>query len=588
MTSPDTLRFSELALAAPVLQTLEKIGYEVPSPIQAQSIPPILAGRDLMGVAQTGTGKTAAFALPLLSNIDCDLKQPQVLVLAPTRELAIQVAEAFKTYAGQLKGFHVLPIYGGADMGGQLKALRRGPQVVVGTPGRVMDHLRRKTLVLDQLKAVVLDEADEMLRMGFIEDVNWILEHTPQQRQIALFSATMPAPIKKLSKQYLRDPVSVKIEATQSSMAQIEQSYWLVKGANKLEALTRILEVEPFDGIIMFARTKNMTVELADKLDARGYRTAAINGDITQKLRERTIDQLKKNKIDILVATDVAARGIDVARISHVINFDIPYDPEAYVHRIGRTGRAGRSGKAILFVAPRERHLLRAIEKATGQSVAPMDLPSREVVQRQREDRFIQRTLEVGQSQDLDFYHRLVQRALSDGEVDIETLAASLAYMAQETQPLVPETPQFEPSQRSSGASERSDKRPGKSQRQKQDDVPMESFRIAVGRKHDVKPGDIVGAIANEAGVESRYIGRIELGDLWSTIGLPEGMPGEVFAKLKTLRVRGQPLNIERSAGPQSGKRPPSPPAKKGKKRPALERKKLEQKKKKAKGGKNA
>ncbi|MBG97404.1 MAG: ATP-dependent RNA helicase, partial [Cycloclasticus sp.] len=437
MTSQPSIGFADLALSKPVMDALKRIGYEQPSPIQAEAIPHLLEGHDLIGTAQTGTGKTAAFALPLLSKLDITKAKPQVLVLTPTRELAIQVAEAFKTYASAMKGFHVLPIYGGQGMDAQLRQLRRGVQVVVGTPGRVMDHLRRKTLKLDDLDTIVLDEADEMLRMGFIEDVEWILEQTPPQRQVALFSATMPAPIRRVADNYLSAPKIVKIVSKTSTVERIEQSFWMVSGLHKLDALTRILEVEDFDGIIMFVRTKALTVELAEKLEARGYSASAINGDMSQALRERTIEQLKKKHIDILVATDVAARGIDVARISHVVNYDIPYDTEAYVHRIGRTGRAGRTGKAILFVAPRERRLLRAIEKATRQPINPMELPTRQQVNEKRANDFKATITQVVANKKLDFFHQLIQSYLDEHDVDPIQLAGALAYLAQKEKPLV-------------------------------------------------------------------------------------------------------------------------------------------------------
>jgi len=363
--SPST-NFSDMALKQPLLKALNTLGYELPTAIQAQTIPLLLEGRDVLGQAQTGTGKTAAFALPLLSNLDLKQKDPQVLVLAPTRELAIQVAEAFKSYAGQIKSFHVLPVYGGQEYGTQLRALQRGVHVIVGTPGRVMDHMRRGNIKLDKLKTLVLDEADEMLRMGFIDDVEWVLEQTPKQRQIALFSATMPPQIRKITKRYLRNPAEITIKVKTATAETIRQRYWPVTGTHKLDALTRILEAETFDAMLVFVRTKTSTLEVADKLEARGYRAVALNGDIAQKNRERIITQLKAGKLDILVATDVAARGLDVDRISHVINYDIPHDTEAYVHRIGRTGRAGREGDAILFVAPRERRMLQAIENNTS------------------------------------------------------------------------------------------------------------------------------------------------------------------------------------------------------------------------------
>ena len=580
-----TPAFSELGLSEPIMAAIRDIGYEQPTSIQAECIPHLLAGEDLLGTAQTGTGKTAAFALPLLSHLDIGTTAPQVLVLAPTRELAIQVAEAFQTYAGKLPGFRVLPIYGGQGMDTQLRQLKRGVHVVVGTPGRVMDHLRRGTLKLDALRTVVLDEADEMLRMGFIDDVTWILEHTPKERQVALFSATMPAPIRKIADSYLRKPKVVAIKPSAASVAQIEQCYWLVAGTNKLDALTRILEVEEFDGIILFVRTKTQTVELADKLEARGYRCSAINGDMTQVLRERTIDQLKSGKIDIVVATDVAARGIDVARVSHVINYDIPYDTEAYVHRIGRTGRAGRSGKAILFVAPRERRLLRAIEKVTRQTIEPIELPSREAVNLKRIDQFKQSITQTLENQNLDFFSDLVSEYLADTQADPVQLAAALAYLAQASKPLQASRQRFnddkpEPAERPAkdrGArSERprrdaSDKPQQHKPRLEPADVDMEGFRLAVGRKHGATAGDIVGAIANETGIESPYIGRIKIHDDYSTVDLPSGMPKDLFQQLKKVRVRQQPLLIERltggaaPAGPKkhkdSGKKKPNAPA---------------------------
>ena len=369
---PISPSFADLGLATPILKAVADSGYETPSPIQAESIPPLLAGHDVIGMAQTGTGKTAAFALPLLSRLDPTLRTPQILVLTPTRELAIQVAEAMQSYARHLPNFHVLPIYGGQAMQIQLRQLRRGAQVIVGTPGRIQDHLRRKSLELDQLRAVVLDEADEMLRMGFIDDVEQILEHTPTDRQVALFSATMPAPIRKIAGKHLRQPVEIRIQTKTATVKATRQRYWLVEGTHKLDALTRILEVEETDALIIFVRTKNATTELAEKLGARGFEATALNGDLNQAQREKTVERLKRGELDIVVATDVAARGLDVARVSHVINYDIPYDPESYVHRIGRTGRAGRTGDAILFVAHREKRMLRTIERATGQTIEPM------------------------------------------------------------------------------------------------------------------------------------------------------------------------------------------------------------------------
>ncbi len=543
--------FSELALSKPVLSAITRIGYEQPSPIQAAAIPHLLEGKDILGTAQTGTGKTAAFALPALSNIDLKVEAPQVLVLAPTRELAIQVSEAFQNYASDMRGFHVLPIYGGSSMSGQLRQLQRGVHVVVGTPGRVMDHLRRGTLKLDKLKTVVLDEADEMLRMGFIDDVTWILDHTPAERQVALFSATMPAVIRKVANTYLNNPEVIKIEAKTATVDSVTQRYWKAVGTNKLDAMTRILEAEDFDGVIVFVRTKTLTVELAGKLEARGHRASAINGDMSQQLRERTIEHLKKSKIDIVVATDVAARGIDVARVSHVINYDIPYDTEAYVHRIGRTGRAGRTGSAILFVAPRERNMLRSIEKATRQTITPMELPSREQVQTRRIDQFKASIDKALEQSDLSIYSDLIEAFVKEREIAPEQVAAALAFMAQQDRPLVMEEPR-KPERRDSrdatpgfGDEERRPRRERKEETFSGESIAMERFRIEVGHDHQVKPGDIVGAIANEADLSSAYIGRINLLDDHSTVDLPAGMPAEMLQLLKKVRVRNQPLNIE-------------------------------------------
>ncbi len=428
--------FGQLALSTPILRALEEAGYETPSPIQAAGIPVILEGHDLLGQAQTGTGKTAAFALPLLERLELSNKQAQVLVLTPTRELAIQVAEAFQAYARHLPGLHVLPIYGGQSMAIQLKQLRRGVHVVIGTPGRIMDHLRRQTLDLSALRSLVLDEADEMLRMGFLEDVEWILEHTPPQRQVALFSATMPDAIRKVARRHLHQPREIKIESRTSTVAAIKQKYWQVGGLHKLDALTRILEVEDFDAAIVFVRTKTASVELAEKLEARGFASAALNGDMSQALRERTIEQLKNGRHDIVVATDVVARGLDVKRITHVFNYDIPYDTEAYVHRIGRTGRAGREGTAILFVSTRETRMLRAIERATRQPIERMRLPSRDDISNRRVERFKQQILDTLENETLDFFHPIIEQLQREHAVDASHIAAALAFQLQKERPL--------------------------------------------------------------------------------------------------------------------------------------------------------
>ncbi len=557
--------FRDLALIEPLLKALDDVGYETPSPIQAQVIPFMLQGKDVLGQAQTGTGKTAAFALPILSRIDLRQKDPQVLVLAPTRELAIQVAEAFQRYAAHLKGFHVLPIYGGQDYSTQLRQLKRGAHVVVGTPGRVMDHMRKGTLNLDTLKVLVLDEADEMLRMGFIDDVEWVLEKTPDDIQIALFSATMPSVIRKIAQEYLTNPEQVTIKVTTASAENIRQRFWMVSGVHKLDALTRILEAETFDGMIIFVRTKTATIELAEKLEARGYSAAAINGDMSQTLRERTIAHLKNGKLDILIATDVAARGLDVDRITHVVNYDIPYDTESYVHRIGRTGRAGRSGDAILFIAPRERKLLGNIEKATKQKIEEMGLPSTEVINNKRISRFKQNITDTLASEELSFFSQLLEQYQQEHNVSALEIAAALAKLVQGDTPLLMQNlpkkthDSREDRPHREERSHRED-RPRREDRPERDRKPkrafgsgatieMETFRIEVGHSHGVKPGNIVGAIANETGIDGDHIARIRIEDNYSTVELPAGMPKELLEELKRIRVAGQPLNISKMDG---------------------------------------
>jgi ATP-dependent RNA helicase DeaD len=552
--------FRELALIEPVLKALNDVGYETPSPIQAQVIPLMMQGKDVLGQAQTGTGKTAAFALPILSRIDIRQKDPQVLILAPTRELAIQVAEAFQRYAAHLKGFHVLPIYGGQDYSTQLRQLKRGAHVVVGTPGRVMDHMRKGTLTLDNLSVLVLDEADEMLRMGFIDDVEWILEQTPEHRQTALFSATMPPAIRKIAQEYLNSPEQITIKVTTATAINIRQRFCLVSGAHKLDALTRILEAETFDGMIIFVRTKTATVELAEKLEARGYSASAINGDMSQALRERSIAHLKSGKLDILIATDVAARGLDVDRITHVVNYDIPYDTESYIHRIGRTGRAGRPGDAILFIAPRERKLLDNIEKATKQKVEEMGLPSTEVINNKRISRFKQNITDTLAAEELGFFTQLIDQYQQEHNVTPLEIAAALAKLVQgETPLLMQNLPKKSKETSQEDRFQRSD-RPARDERSTRDRKPkrifnggsaveMELFRIEVGRNHGVKPGNIVGAIANETGIDGDHIARIKIEDNYSTVELPAGMPKELFQELKKIRVAGQQLNISRFDG---------------------------------------
>ncbi len=573
MSQESDLRFIDFALAEPIQKAVTEIGYEQPSPIQAQSIPPLLEGRDVIGLAQTGTGKTAAFALPLLSRVDLSLRVPQLLVLAPTRELAIQVAEAMQSYAKFLPGFHVLPIYGGQSMTLQLKQLQRGVQVVVGTPGRIQDHLRRKTLRLDQLQAVVLDEADEMLRMGFIDAVEDILKHTPDGRQVALFSATMPDAIRRIAKTYLRDPLEIRVKSATTTVAAIRQRYWQVSGTHKLDALTRILEVEESNAWLVFVRTKTATVELAERLEARGYACGALNGDLSQALREQTIERLKAGTLDIVVATDVAARGLDVDRITHVINYDIPNDTEAYVHRIGRTGRAGRTGDAILFVAPRERHLLRAIERATGQTITAMHLPSMEDVADRRMSQFKDQLSEVLNSQDLAVFESLIADYQQENDVGLGEIAAALAYMVQKERPLIPVEAAVPKPMRSDSVSSG---RPPSSHRRSEgdrgarpprggaasggEDVPMRRFRLDVGESHGAQVKNIVGAIANEAGIPSRNIRKVQINAEHTTVELPADIQPSVLQHLQKVWVAGRPLQIAPTdAGAPVGRAPAKP-----------------------------
>ncbi len=577
MTTDTVTAFDQLQLAAPLIQSLQDIGYETPTPIQARTIPLLLSGADVLGQAQTGTGKTAAFALPILSNLDLKQTSPQALILAPTRELAIQVSEAFQTYAHKTKGFHVLPVYGGQEYGGQMRALKRGTHVVVGTPGRVMDHMRRGTLKLEQLKTLVLDEADEMLRMGFIEDVEWILEQTPPTRQIALFSATMPTEVRRIANSHLNSPEQVTIKTKKATADLIRQRFWPVSGTHKLDALTRILEAETFDGMIVFVRTRIATTELAEKLAARGFAATALNGDIAQAQRERTIEKLKKGKLDILVATDVAARGLDVDRVSHVVNYDIPHDTEAYVHRIGRTGRAGRKGDAILFVAPRERRLLGAIERATGGKIEMMELPSTELINDKRIAQFKQSITDTLAAEDLNLYTQLVEQYQAEHNVPANEVAAALAYLAQGGSPLLIKN---QPTPRRDKSWDRADntvsgqgdergrsrdkprpkrKRGQEEEIRKKKNAPpekgLERFRIEVGHKDHVMPGNIVGAIANEAGLDSKDIGRINIFDNYSTVDLPKGMPNEIFKDLKNTWVAKKKLNITREEARKGSQR---------------------------------
>ncbi len=606
--SPATVSFRDLALSEPVLRALADVGYESPSPIQAATIPVLLSGKDMLGQAQTGTGKTAAFALPALSRIDLSTHEPQVLVLVPTRELALQVSEAFLKYAAHIKGFHVLPIYGGQSYQPQLNALKRGVHVVVGTPGRVIDHMNRGTLKLNALTLLVLDEADEMLQMGFVDAVESILEQTPPERQVALFSATMAAPIRRIAAKHLRTPVEVTIKSKTSTATNIRQRYWMVSGMHKLDALTRILEAETFDGMLVFTRTKQSTVELAEKLEARGFAAAPLNGDIPQPQRERTVQRLKAGQIDILVATDVAARGLDVERIGHVVNYDVPYDTESYVHRIGRTGRAGRKGEAILFIAPRERNMLRAIERATRQVIEPMNLPTIDAVNALRITKFKQRVTETMAGADVEAFRPMVEQLAAETGLPLIDIAAALASLAQGTTPLLigpsssrgGEQPGGPPARRETSFESRGERpRPaerGPTERGATDHAPaaerrpsaqpapaghaprerererarpdtaresrprsasglMETFRIEVGAAHGIKPSNVVGAIANEAGIEGVHIGRVDIRDDHSYVDLPEGMPKQIFKVLQKVLVAGRELRISKVS-----EKPPKPP----------------------------
>ncbi len=554
------VRFTDLGLDARVLAALEEVGYEKPSPIQEQTIPLLLEGHDVVGLAQTGTGKTAAFALPALSrmaelaDINGVSRDTQVLVLAPTRELALQVAEAFSSYATHMEDFTVLPIYGGSPYGPQLAGLRRGAQVVVGTPGRVIDHLEKGSLDLSNLQYLVLDEADEMLRMGFAEDVEKILEGTPDSKQVALFSATMPNSIRKIAQQYLNDPVEVRVKAKTTTSANITQRYMQVMHSHKLDAMTRVLEVENYDGIIVFVRTKKETEEVADKLKARGFAAAAINGDIPQQLRERTVDALRDGRIDILVATDVAARGLDVERISLVVNYDIPHDTESYVHRIGRTGRAGREGAAILFVTPREKYMLRQIEKATRQKVEPMHMPTAEAVNETRKQRFAQQITETIESEDLSFFRQIIEDYENEHDTTAEDIAAALAVIAQQGRPFFLDEEE-DIARNSRPFSDDDSDRGGRKAKRAHNDEGMVNYKLNVGRSSRVTAGAIVGALANEGGIKGSQIGSIDIRQHFTIVGLPEDLPRDFFDRLRDTKIAGEFINIRKDNGPKGGGR---------------------------------
>jgi ATP-dependent RNA helicase DeaD len=566
--APREATFADLGLNEGLVQILADVGYESPTPIQAATIPVLLSGADILGQAQTGTGKTAAFALPMLSQLDLTQREPQALIMVPTRELAMQVATAFEKYAANMRGFRVLPIYGGQSYTPQLTALKRGVHVIVGTPGRIMDHLERGTLTLDGIRFVVLDEADEMLQMGFVDAIESILARTPREKQVALFSATLPAQIRHIAQRHLRTPREITIKSKTTTAANIHQRYWLVSGMHKLDALTRILEVENFDAMLVFARTKQSTVELAERLVARGFAAAALNGDLQQSQRERTIAQLKSGAIDILVATDVAARGLDVERIGHVVNFDVPYDPESYVHRIGRTGRAGRSGEAILFIAPRERNMLRAIERATRQPIEAMNLPSIDDVNQRRIARFKERisaALSAGAATE---YRTVVEQFALESGADVLDVAAALASLAQGKTPLtlsskaaVEESrpPRHEHAEASNRNEHREAPRARQGGRKGSHFGPQETYRLEVGRAHGVLPGNIVGAIANEADLHGSQINGIDIQEDHSFVRLPAGMPPAVLSRLQRVRVKGRELAASTVARRPAGAKRPKP-----------------------------
>ena len=545
------ISFIDLGLTEEILNALNDLGFTKPSPIQSECIPLLLNGEDVLGMAQTGSGKTAAFSIPFLMKVDPALKAPQVLVLAPTRELAIQVAEACTDYAKYMKGVKVVALYGGQRYDVQLRALKQGPQIVVGTPGRLLDHLNRKTLDLSNLQGLVLDEADEMLRMGFIDDVESIMAAIPDDHQTALFSATMPAPIRRITKRFMHHPQEVQIKSTNQTAPDIDQSYWLVRGVRKNEALIRFLEAEDFDAAIIFVRTKSATLEVADVLEQHGYNSAALNGDMTQQLREQTLDRLRNGRLDILIATDVAARGLDVERISLVINYDITLDSESYVHRIGRTGRAGRAGRAVLFVDSRERRLLRNIEQTIKKSIPEVQLPNKELLEQRRLAKFSQRVAQEIEATDLDNYREILPKLLQSDQTDMETLAAALLKLAQGERPLIlPPDPEFKPSRTERDRYERGerrlkgDKRETPKRRERRDVGEMDLYRIEVGKENGVDVRNIVGAIANEGNISSRYIGNIKLYEKYSTVELPKDMPNDLLRHFETVRVMNIPMNM--------------------------------------------
>jgi ATP-dependent RNA helicase DeaD len=547
--------FAVLNLSAPVLKAVLSSGYDEPTPIQARMIPHVLAGQDVLGQAQTGTGKTAAFALPLLSRLDTSSYQTQILVLAPTRELALQVSDSFQRYGSHLPGLRATAIYGGQSYGPQLRDLKRGAQIVIGTPGRVMDHMRKGSLDISNLKALVLDEADEMLNMGFAEDVEWILAQTPVERQTALFSATMPPEIRRLAQKYLKKPVEITLGVKTTTAETIRQRYWIVRGLNKHQALIRILESEPIEGVLVFVRTKEATLDVAQKVEQAGYRAAALNGDLPQAQREQTVERLRRGKLDVLVATDVAARGLDVERISHVINYDVPFDAESYTHRIGRTGRAGRSGEAILLLDSREQRLLNTIERSTRHPMTRMFMPDAETINQKRVSRFLEKITSTRKAPQIAYFRDLIRAYASDQEAPLDEIAAALALLVQGRTPLLlpPDPPGLQNDPLDHGKS-RKDKFSREKTFKSDNDMGLVSFRVEVGRIHGLRPGMLVGAIANEAGLDSQFIGKIKMHDTYSMIDLPQNLEKHLLKALARTRVVNHPLRISRSGGGGGGK----------------------------------
>ena len=547
--------FAGFGFSEAMMRTLADKGYSEPSPIQKAAFPELMLGRDLVGQAQTGTGKTAAFALPLLERLESGQKTPQALVLAPTRELAMQVADSFKAYSAGHPHLKVLAVYGGTDFRSQISALRRGVDVVVGTPGRVMDHMRQGTLDTSGLRSLVLDEADEMLRMGFIDDVEWILDQLPEQRQVVLFSATMPPEIRRLSKRYLKDPAEVTIRTKDQEGKRIRQRSITVPMPHKLEALQRVLDACGGEGVIIFARTKAITLTVAETLEAGGHQVAVLNGDVPQNQRERTVERLRNGSVDILVATDVAARGLDVERIGLVINYDMPFDSEAYVHRIGRTGRAGRTGEAVLFVTPRERRFIRNLERATGQPIEAIEVPGNTAINQGRLDRLRKRLSDAAQAERSDadeaaLLQELMQRVATELELSPEQLAMAALNLAIGPDPLlrkgdddwIQNTRRNDRDRPSGERRERRD-RPARAPEEN-----MQRYRVEVGHRDRVKPGNLVGAIAGETGLQGRMIGRIQIFDNHSLVDLPKGMPEDVFNNLRRLRVMNRELQITQAS----------------------------------------